>query len=139
VNAHQAAEKIGTDARTLRRFLRSPKSTFKAVGSRGRYEFEDNDIPVLRKKFAEWRMGISPSSEKPEQEDFPMTKERQALIAAMSNNKEKLPKSVLNGRLTRQTREQRDALSRARVERLEAALLLAGKHISQRKDWAESR
>jgi hypothetical protein len=54
VDSNQAAAVIGTTPRILRQFLRSPSSTFVAVGSGARYEFSDRDIPTLRKRFSEW-------------------------------------------------------------------------------------
>jgi hypothetical protein len=132
VNAHQAAEKIGTDARTLRRFLRSPKSTFKAVGSGGRYEFEEKDVPTLRKKFEEWRNAATTSR-------APSKREIRTAVEKFVDQDSPMPVSILGRKLTRAQREARDVASRARVDRLEEALRASGKHISQRKDWAESR
>lgn len=45
---------LGTETRILRRFLRDPKSTFKAVGSGSRYEFTEADIPELERRFSDW-------------------------------------------------------------------------------------
>jgi len=130
VNAQQAAEKIGTDAKTLRRFIRSPKSTFRAVGSGGRYEFDEKDIPTLRKKFNEWRE--TPSTKGKQKETSDTVK-----LAKFKDNDTPLPVSVLGRRMTRGERERRDALSRARVDRLEERLRASGKHISQYSNWGE--
>jgi hypothetical protein len=54
MNTKEVADAIGTSARTLRQFLRSPSSTFVAVGSGARYEFTEDELPTLRKRFAEW-------------------------------------------------------------------------------------
>jgi hypothetical protein len=54
MNTQDVAAAIGTDAKTLRRFLRDPSSTFEAVGSGARYSFDEADIPVLRRKFVKW-------------------------------------------------------------------------------------
>ena len=51
----EVAEKLGTTPRTLRQFLRSPMSTFVAVGSGARYDFTEKDIPTIAKRFAEWQ------------------------------------------------------------------------------------
>lgn len=135
MNAQQAAEKIGTDARTLRRFLRSPKSTFKAVGSGGRYEFEEKDVPTLRKKFEEWRESPSRAARRE-----PNTRDRKLnQVEKFVDQDSPMPLSMLGRKMTRTQRAERDAASRARVDRLEAALLASGKHISQRKDWADAR
>lgn len=53
--AKQVATRCGTDAKTLRKFLRSPNSTAEAVGQGGRYEFDADDLPLIQKEFAIWR------------------------------------------------------------------------------------
>jgi hypothetical protein len=54
MDTKQVAALIGTDPRTLRQFLRSPSSTFVAVGSGARYDFTERDVPTLKRKFSEW-------------------------------------------------------------------------------------
>jgi DNA-binding transcriptional MerR regulator len=61
VDTREAAAKLGTDPRTLRRFLRSPMSTFQAVGSGARYEFTDRDLTTLRKRFEDWANTSTPA------------------------------------------------------------------------------
>jgi hypothetical protein len=51
------AEEIGTDARTLRRFLRDDP-TYRNAGSGGRYVFTERDLPTLKKRFASWQKGV---------------------------------------------------------------------------------
>lgn len=58
----EVAQHLGTTPRQLRAFLRSPISTFVAVGSGARYDFTDKDIPLLKKRFAEWLEGGRPKS-----------------------------------------------------------------------------
>lgn len=53
--AKQVATALGTEAKTLRQFLRSDASTFEAVGSGGRYEFTANDVIGIRKEFEAWK------------------------------------------------------------------------------------
>lgn len=55
MNTAEAAFEIGTTPRVLRQFLRSPLSTFVAVGSGSRYEFKDTELPTLQKRFNEWK------------------------------------------------------------------------------------
>jgi enolase len=50
-SAKEAAIQLGTDARTLRKFLRSSPD-FDSVGQGNRYEFTSKDIKALKKKFA---------------------------------------------------------------------------------------
>lgn len=49
------ATMLGTETKILRRFLRDPRSSFKSVGSGARYEFTEDDIPELSKRFQEWQ------------------------------------------------------------------------------------
>jgi hypothetical protein len=56
-SAKQVATRIGTDAKTLRKFFRSPKSTFTAVGQGGRYEFPKSELPAIKEAFDAWKNG----------------------------------------------------------------------------------
>lgn len=53
--AKQVATILGTEAKTLRQFLRSDASTFEAVGSGGRYEFTKGDVDNIKKEFDAWK------------------------------------------------------------------------------------
>ena len=70
LSAKQIATKLGTDAKTFRRFLRSSSCTIDAVGQGGRYEFGSGDIAVLAKQFEAWRkpgkkaVPLKPSTQK---------------------------------------------------------------------------
>lgn len=48
---------MAVDAKTLRQFFRSAASTIEAVGSGGRYEFLETDVPTIQKEFAAWKEG----------------------------------------------------------------------------------
>lgn len=50
-SAKEVARMLGTDARTIRKFLRSEASPFEAVGQGGRYNFDDEDVEELRRAF----------------------------------------------------------------------------------------
>lgn len=52
-SASEVAVMIGTDPKTLRRFLRS-NASYRNVGSGARYSFEDADIKPLEKSFKAW-------------------------------------------------------------------------------------
>lgn len=54
LTTRQVAEKLDTDPRVLRRFLRSETSGRDKVGKGKRYEFSAPQIPALKKKFAAW-------------------------------------------------------------------------------------
>ncbi|WP_407559290.1 hypothetical protein [Mycobacterium paraintracellulare] len=45
------AERLGTDPKTLRVFLRA---TSQGVGSGSRYAFTAKDVPTLKAKFTKW-------------------------------------------------------------------------------------
>lgn len=53
-SAKEAAIQLGTDARTLRKFLRSKQSPIDPVGQGARYTFTAKDIKKLRKAFDKW-------------------------------------------------------------------------------------
>lgn len=52
-SAKEAAIQLGTDARTLRKFIRS-SDDFDAVGQGNRYEFTSKEIKAMKKKFDAW-------------------------------------------------------------------------------------
>lgn len=54
-SAKQAALRLGTDARTFRKFLRSSHCSFEAVGQGKRYEFEATELKALKDEFQAWR------------------------------------------------------------------------------------
>jgi len=56
LSASDVAEKLGTDAKTLRQFLRAD-GTYKPVtapGGRGRYAFSAGDVAKIRPLFKKW-------------------------------------------------------------------------------------
>jgi hypothetical protein len=54
MNTQEIARELGTEPKLLRRFLRSPESTFQAVGSGGRYDFTEKELPDLKRRFKAW-------------------------------------------------------------------------------------
>jgi len=56
LGAKEVATQIGTDAKTLRQFFRSGKSSFEAVGAGGRYEFSEADLPKIKSEFETWKL-----------------------------------------------------------------------------------
>lgn len=63
MDTKEIAALIGTTPRTLRQFLRSPMSTFVAVGSGARYDFTEKDVPTLQRRFTEWQGAGKPQPE----------------------------------------------------------------------------
>jgi hypothetical protein len=121
-SASEAAAELGTDGKTLRRFLRQDPS-FKNAGSGGRYEFTTADMPKLTEKFNAWH-------------NRPKTS--RSVGQPMISDAAGLPHSIVRSRDPRDQARVRQ-LSQERVDRLEAALKAAGLHISQMRDregWA---
>jgi hypothetical protein len=48
------AQELGTTARNLRKFLRSPQSPYEAVGQGSRYNISSADLAELKTKFETW-------------------------------------------------------------------------------------
>lgn len=136
MNSREVADRLGTDARTLRRFLRDPKSTFQAVGSGGRYEFTENDLPALEKRFKVWLEGQAP---KPRTEPTAVVT---VVPRASRKTQEERDREVWAEEGTVFIPDIRDPGVRARVQleaqerarRLDERLLAAGLHISQWRD-----
>lgn len=57
LGAKEVAAKVGTDAKSLRQFFRSGKSSFEAVGAGGRYEFKASDVDKIKTEFEAWKAG----------------------------------------------------------------------------------
>lgn len=121
MNTREVAEKLGTDPRRLRRFLRSD-NTYRNAGQGGRYEFTDKDLPTLKKRFAAW----DETASKSKATEAPKRRGPREVPA--------MPVEVAVKKLTASERKRRDRLSRERVDRLEAALKAKGLHVSQRRD-----
>jgi hypothetical protein len=54
-SAKQVARRIGTDAKTFRKWLRSDASPYPAVGQGQRYEFPVKDLPRIKSFFDTWK------------------------------------------------------------------------------------
>ncbi len=62
MNTSAVASQLGTNPKTLRRFLRSEQSTFVAVGSGARYDFTSADVAAMRPRFAAWSGRPAPAT-----------------------------------------------------------------------------
>lgn len=115
------ASELGTEPRTLRRFLRDDP-TYRNAGSGGRYAFTEKDLPTLRKRFGKWQDGVEARRAK---------RDTTGLVNRQATPEEPdvidIPKCTPS--LRRREREQ--------VERLEARLRECGLHVTQLKDRAE--
>jgi len=134
----QVAAELGTTARTLRVFLRSAHSTFRAVGSGARYEFTDRELPTLKKRFAEWQ-----KAGKPRPSATPTKSEAKTRKSAPKlSNREKRDRQVWAEEGDVKIPDIRDPRVRARAladaaaaeDRLMLRLMAAGLHITQLGD-----
>lgn len=125
MNTREMADKLGTDPKRLRRFLRADP-TYRNAGQGGRYEFAERDVATLRKRFDVWlEKTIKAAAEKTAAAPRRSRGEIQPMPARIAN--------VPAARLTRSQREERDRISKERVDRLESRLIAAGLHVSQMK------
>ena len=62
LTAKQAATKLGTDARTLRKFFRATPD-IEAVGRGGKYEIDAKELPAIRKAFKVWEKAEAKAAE----------------------------------------------------------------------------
>lgn len=137
MDTSEAAAKLGTTPRVLRQFLRSPMSTFVAVGSGSRYDFDEADLPTLLKRFSDWRSGnksttlpkakLTPSSKpSPPVRREPSKKDREVWA-------EEGPVQIADIRKPH-VRRRVLADARAAEDRLMLLLVSKGMHISQLGD-----
>jgi hypothetical protein len=54
-SAKQVARRIGTDAKTFRKWLRSSSSPYPAVGQGKRYEFPQHELHHIKVHFEAWK------------------------------------------------------------------------------------
>jgi hypothetical protein len=54
LSAKEAARELGTDARTLRKFMRAVTPKEEQPGQGNRYHIEEETIPSLKEQFAAW-------------------------------------------------------------------------------------
>lgn len=110
------AEKLGTEPRTLRRFLRDDP-TYRNAGSGGRYVFTDRDMPTLKKRFASWQAGV----------ESRRAKRDTSGLVNKSKASEPEPDVIDIPKCTPELRRK----EREQIERLEHRLKECGLHISQ--------
>lgn len=123
MNTAQAAAALNTEPKILRRFLRADEH-YANAGAGGRYDFEDVEITLLRERFQMW------SNDKAAKAPV---KARQR-VERNDVATQRMSSTILGRKLYASERTRRDAIARARVDKLEAALIAAGLHISQMKE-----
>lgn len=142
MNTKEAADALGTSARTLRQFLRSPASTFTAVGSGARYEFRDTELATLRMRFEAWAKAGAPKppvdtpakpKPTPNPVDMQRARDRAVWIEEGTAHADGTPIKI-------NLPDMRDPRVRAAIRREETArqlrldmmLMAVGQHITQR-------
>lgn len=123
LSSKQVATEIGTEPRTLRRFLRDDP-TYRNAGSGGRYVFTERDIPTLLKRFTTWQAGVEVRRAK---------RDTTGLVNRRSQASQEEPEVIDIPRCTAELRQR----EREQIERLENRLRECGLHVSQLKDRAE--
>jgi hypothetical protein len=140
MNSSEAAAKLGTTPKELRRFLRAdPSYTNASNTSSGRYGFSDQDFPTLQRRFTAWqsknagrKRRSTVSTATPAETVSVASKKPKRRVRA--NGAPGLPTEILDRRLYTSERDRVARLSRERVERLENQLMAAGLHVSQMRD-----
>jgi hypothetical protein len=124
---------LGTQARVLRRWLRSDGSTFTAVGSGARYEFTERDVATIRTRFNAWQsangrpdvpveapMPIDAPDHTPPVNDAAVWDEEGAVVMA----------DIRDPRVRERVRQ----IAAEQERRLDIALIAAGLHLTQMRD-----
>lgn len=125
MNTSDAAARLETTPRVLRRFLRSD-STYRNAGSGGRYDFDETDLPTLRKRFDAWVSGKPAVSSG----GSPRVGRQRTQSNDNGVSADTIPTHMIRSRDPK-TRAAIRAAAEARVDRLEKQLMAAGVHISQ--------
>ena len=142
MDTKEVAAHLGTTARILRQFLRSPMSTYVAVGSGARYDFTEKDLSTLEKRFTEWQGAGKPkpptqkkakpaADKKKSKVDTQRVKDQEV----WEEEGEVLLEDIRDPRVRARVR----ANARDAEERLELRLLALGMHITQGRVDARRR
>ena len=135
MNSRDVASYVGTDPKTLRRFLRDKSSAFQPVGSGGRYEFTTDDLPDIKAGFEVWITTQKVKSVEDRPRAVARVKstrrtQQQADADVWATEGDVVLPDIRNPRV----REAVRAEANRRAARLDEMLLAAGLHISQ---WRE--
>lgn len=128
IDTKTVAAALGTEPKVLRRFLRDPKSTYAAVGSGSRYNFTDNDLPELARRFQEWS---GSKASRPVVVRVPQDEntQREKDIAVWEEEGPIFLEDIRDPRVRRRVKD----VAAAQMARLDERLMAVGLHISQRR------
>jgi hypothetical protein len=141
MDTRAVADALGTDPKTLRRFLRDAATSFTPVGSGGRYSFTDKDIKTLRTEFEPWSdrqaKKVAAKSSVPRVTTSARARKR-AMTPADRDRLvwEEEGQIILEDLRDPRVRARVRASAQAAEDRLEAQLLAAGLHVIQMRDRA---
>lgn len=124
----EVADRLGVNAKTLRSFLRrDPK--YKSPGSGGAYDLSGFKFEDIEREFNQWRKAITPRAKR-------SAADVEELIAPLSAEDKPIPvRDLRRGKgIPTSVSERARKINRARIDRLEAALLSRGMHVSQMRD-----
>lgn len=134
----EAAARLGTTPRNLRQFLRHPSSTFIAVGSGSRYDFDESDLPTLERRFSDWKSGNKGTTPAPKTKLAPPPKSAAPARRQPSKKDREVweEEGVVRIPDIRKPRVRARVLADARAaeDRLMMLLMSKGLHISQLGD-----
>lgn len=137
MDTNEAADRLGTTPRVLRAFLRSPVSTFQAVGSGSRYEFDEKEIPTLERRFSDWKSAGKPKADNGKRKKSSKPKPSRAEVQATKDKEvwdEEGPAPKLEDIRNPRVRARVKADAAAAEERLMLLLISKNLHITQLGD-----
>lgn len=132
MDTRAVADQLGTDPKTLRRFIRSNACPFDAVGAGGRYDFTPADVTAMADPFRAWSAGTDAPKPKaaPKAPRTRRAKTQAEIDAAVwaEEGPVVLP-DIRDPHVLAEVRR----LGAERAARLDERLLAAGLHISQHR------
>lgn len=131
MDSRAVADHLGTDPKTLRRFIRSDACPFAAVGAGGRYDFTADQVTAMAEAFKVWTFGTdAPKAPKPKATRTRKARTQADIDAAVwaEEGPVVLP-DIRDPKVLAEVRR----LGAERARRLDERLLAAGLHISQHR------
>lgn len=132
MDSRAVADALGTDPKTLRRFLRSSSSSVEPVGSGGRYVFQSADLPTIKAEFKTWMQTVvRPVASTPAAPAKRNKRTRRDIDQAVwAEEGDVFLPDIRNPAVRAEVR----AAARMYEDRLNALLLAKGLHVTQMRD-----